>query len=163
MTKSSRRRSSAATPGAVVFASHCCGTTRPSGPIASRTTWIQARSSTKPQRASSPVRGHAMAWFPRLSTRARQPARDGQRQTHAAPERKVHQIRRRCRGRVSRDGGKPSLCMWACLGAQQRTVAGPNGWQQDMLSERGVKCESSIPLPAIRPFTGLATRCLRRC
>ena len=73
MTKSSRRRSSAATPGAVVFASHCCGTTRPSSPTASRTTWIQARSSTKPRRASSPVRGHAMAWSPRLSTGARQP------------------------------------------------------------------------------------------
>ena len=73
MTKSNRRRSSAATPGAVVFASHCCGTTRPSGPIASRTTWIHARSRTKPRRASRPVRGHARAWSPRLSTIARQP------------------------------------------------------------------------------------------
>ena len=41
--------------GAVVFASHCCGTTRPSGPIPSRTTRIHARSRTKPRRASKPV------------------------------------------------------------------------------------------------------------
>ena len=37
------RRSPGATPGAVVCASHGCGTTCPSGPTASRATWIHAR------------------------------------------------------------------------------------------------------------------------
>ena len=43
-TKSRRRRSSGSTPGAGVRTSHCCGTTWPSGPSASRTTRIHARS-----------------------------------------------------------------------------------------------------------------------
>ena len=47
-----------------LFASHCCGTTRPSGPTASTATW---------RRASRPVRGPARAWSPRLSTIAQQP------------------------------------------------------------------------------------------
>ena len=124
MTKSSRRRSSAATLGAVVFASHCCGATRPSGPIASRTTWIHARSSTKPRRASSPachgmvpkvVDEGAAAWRAVSATPC---SFDGQRQTHAAPERKMHQIRRKRRGRVSRDGQPPAIRWWLdCIGA----------------------------------------------
>ena len=59
----------------------------------------------------------------------------------------MRQIRRKRRGRVSKDGGKPCPRAWACWGAQQRTVAGPNGRQQDMLSEKIMRCESSIPLP----------------
>ena len=41
-------------------------------------------------------------------------------------------------------------------------VAGPNGRQQNLLSERSVECESSIPLPTICPHAGLAARRLRR-
>ena len=134
MTKSSRRRSSAATPGAVVFASHCCGTTRPSGPIASRTTWIQARSSTKPRRASSPVRGHAMAWSPQLSTRARQPGVLSPPHLARVMGRGKRMRRRsaRCiRSGVSVVAGSAGMAAShapACGPAwQQRTVAGPNG------------------------------------
>ena len=87
---------------------------------------------------------------------------EGQMQTHSAPERKVHDIWRKCCGGVSRDGGWPCPCMWTCLGAQQRTVAGPNGRQQNLFSERNVECESSIPLPTICPHAGLAARRLRR-
>ena len=60
-TKSRRRRSAESTPGADVRASHCCGTTWPSGPTASRAMRTQACSRGFARRASRPVRGHA-AW-----------------------------------------------------------------------------------------------------
>ena len=62
-TKSRRQRSSGSTPGAGVRTSHCCGTTWPSGPTASRTTFIHARSSGLARRASKPVRGQAAVPF----------------------------------------------------------------------------------------------------
>ena len=52
MTRSKRCRSWLDTPGAVVAASHCCGTTRPSAPTASRATRIQARWSSSARRAN---------------------------------------------------------------------------------------------------------------
>ena len=70
MTKSRRRRSSDETPEVVVLASHCCGTTRPCGPTASRTTWTHARSTTNPRRARSPVRGHGECYRRRLEIHA---------------------------------------------------------------------------------------------
>ena len=60
-TRSSRRRSCAPTFGAVVWASHCCGTTWPSDPTASRATRTQARSTSLARQARSPARGHASA------------------------------------------------------------------------------------------------------
>ena len=50
---------SEAMPGAVVCASHCWGTTCPSGPTASRATRHHALSTTFARRASRPARGHA--------------------------------------------------------------------------------------------------------
>ena len=44
-----------------MWASHCCGTTWPSGPTASRATRTQARSTTLARLASKPVLGHASA------------------------------------------------------------------------------------------------------
>ena len=68
-TRSSLRRSCVPTCGAVVWANHCCGTTCPSDPIASRATrtcfTILARL------ARSPVRGHASAWSPNAVQRQR--------------------------------------------------------------------------------------------
>ena len=72
-TRSSRRRSSGGTPGAVVLLSHCWGTTRPSGPTASRQILIQACSMRCPRRARAPVRGQAARWSPNGSTRRPQP------------------------------------------------------------------------------------------
>ena len=60
-TRSSLRRSSAPTFGAVVCASHCWGTTWPSAPSASRATRTQACSTIFARLASRPVRGHASA------------------------------------------------------------------------------------------------------
>ena len=95
-----------------------CGTTRPSGPIASRTTWIQARSSMKPPRASSPVRGHAMAWSPRLSTRARQPGVPSP--PHLA---RVMGRSKRMRRRSARQGASDQA---------QASWQGQQGWRQAM-------------------------------
>ena len=91
MTKSRRRLSSGATPGAVVAQSPCCGTTWPSAPTALRatvtvvaqspccgTTWpsaptalratvTHARSTILARRAKSPVRGQAKSWSPKTS------------------------------------------------------------------------------------------------
>ena len=54
--------------GAVVCASHCWGTTCPSGPTASRATRTHARSTIFALRAIRPVRVHASAWSPKAST-----------------------------------------------------------------------------------------------
>ena len=58
-TKSSRRRSSAGIPGAVVCTSQCWGTTRLSAPTASRATRTHARSRIGARRASRPLRAQA--------------------------------------------------------------------------------------------------------
>ena len=68
MTRSSRRLSSGATPGAVVCANHCCGTTRPSAATASRATRTHARSRMGARLASSPLRAQAARWSPNWST-----------------------------------------------------------------------------------------------
>ena len=57
MTMSSRRRSSDATAGGVVCVSHCCGTTCPSGPMASRAMRTQACSTIL-----APARERPRAW-----------------------------------------------------------------------------------------------------
>ena len=72
-TRSNLRRSSSRTPGAVVRASHCCGTTRPSPPRPSRQTRTQACSSRGARLARRPERAHAALWSPYGSTTAPQP------------------------------------------------------------------------------------------
>ena len=62
-TRSNLRRSSSRTPGAVVRASHCCGTTRPSPPRPSRQTRTQACSSRGACLARRPERAHAALWY----------------------------------------------------------------------------------------------------
>ena len=61
-----------ATPGAVVCASHCCRTTRPSAATASRATRTHARSRVGVRLASSPLRAQAARWSPNWSTRTDQ-------------------------------------------------------------------------------------------
>ena len=70
---------------------------------------------------------------------------------------------RECCGRISRDGREPRPGMRASLGAQQRSNVRTHGRHQDLLSKRSVKCESSIPLPAMGPYARLARCRLRRC
>lgn len=72
-TRSRRRRSAGSTSRADVRANHCCGTTWPSGPTASRAMRTHACSRGFARRASSPVRGHAAWWSPSASTAAPQP------------------------------------------------------------------------------------------
>ena len=89
--------------------------------------------------------------------------RERQRQAHTAPKCEVHQIRRECCGRIGRDGREPRPGMRASLGAHQRSDVRAHGRHQDPLSKRSVKCESSIPLPAMGPYARLARCRLRRC
>ena len=88
-TRSRRRRSSVGMPLAVVWASHCCGTTWPSAPTASRATRTQARSTTFAHLADKPVREQAGAWSPKGAGAAAAGA-NRQGQAKASPERNLH-------------------------------------------------------------------------
>ena len=62
--RSSRRLPAGSTCGVVVWANHCCGTTCPSNPTASRATRTQALSTTLALQASSPARGRRVRDHP---------------------------------------------------------------------------------------------------
>ena len=76
--------------------------------------------------------------------------RDRKWQVHVAPQ------------RVGRDGCKPRACVWAVLGAQECSDIGTRGRHQGVLSKRNVECESSVPVPTMRPNARLARRRVRR-
>ena len=70
MTRSSRHRSSGATPGAVVCASHCCGTIRPSAATASRGDANPCAFEDGSASSQQPTWAQAARWSPNWSTRA---------------------------------------------------------------------------------------------
>ena len=139
MTMSSRRRSSDATPGAVVCVSHCCGTTCPSGPMASRATRTQACSTILARRASNPVRGHATAWSPSGSGTAATghvttAGVGGQRQgeAQASAQRDLHGLGCKDVGFIRGNGGQPS----PGLGSSLRPEESAGCWVHHYLRHR---------------------------
>ena len=160
-TKSKRRRPAGATPGAVVRASHCCGTTRPSAPTASRATCTHARSRTKPRRGSKPVRGQATKWSPNASACPWQPGAPSPPQCRAVngSGRRRRRLRAMCiiffnqvwgqgRSCVSRYSGEPHARMLPKLRAKEGSRIGRHGREQLAFSEGRVECENSASLPA---------------
>ena len=125
MTRSSRRRSCAPTFGAVVWASHCCGTTGPSDPTASRATRTQARSTSLARREESSARARecviaevaycpptAMGWSAGAAMQL-------QRLSQAPPQGDLHSVWwERCR-RLCRDRREPSARLRSSLGSQE--------------------------------------------
>ena len=106
--------------GAVVCASHCWGTTCPSGPTASRATRTHARSTIFALRAIRPVRVHASAWSPKASTSPPHPG-GPQRLAHKGSGRR--KLRRRAKsiawGGSTQAGARycsqPGAGLWASL------------------------------------------------
>ena len=140
MTRSRRRRSSGRTPTAVVSATHCCGTTRPSGPTASRATCTHACSSTKPRRAKRPVRGQAAKWSPNTSTRPRQPGKPSPPQRARAIGKGSRRRRRRARCIRS---GVSSAAGCAGIALSQDPACGPD-WDRNMARASGVKAGNIV-------------------
>ena len=124
MTRSSpsARRSSGATPGAVVHASHCWG--RPA--LRRRPLSLEYYRSTPGQQPTSgasgamvakPVRHGSAAWLAKSTATGR---RQGQRQAKASPpESGLHIQRQELCAFVRGDGSPPLAGMRARLGAQQ--------------------------------------------
>ena len=156
--------------GAVVFASHCCGATlRPNCLTDDLDPCPLKNEAAAGEQAGGRacwgmvpeiIHDRTAAWCAISSTAG---SRERQRQAHTAPKCEVHQIRRGCCGRIGRDGRELRPGMWASLGAQQRSDVRTHGRHQDLLSKRSVKCESSIPLPAMSPYAWLARCRQRRC
>ena len=154
------------TPGAVVWASRCCGTTWPSGPTFPRHADPGALHDfgTSDQQAHSWTRGRVVAKSVHCATAnwvgAAPIGAKWQGQLQATSQCHHHGLRRQGGGCLSRDGSEPHAGLRARLRAEKRLGAWRQGWHQHAIAIVFGLNPRRMALPAVWP---LARTCFARC